>query len=234
MHPPATSPRLRAIGLAGLGALILSTSACGSADPSTDSSSGSSAGTASTTAAASPGAAPSGTAEEEQQRLEAKVVANAAPKDLTWLHPDAPSSWTRLKTEAGTLQWQPASSACVITLAQPAGLGTAKAPTSQQVVDKTVSQVARTVPGTPEPTVVKWGTQTVRARVTDLDATVSVTVAARRVRFTPQLEGLFYGYRAGDFALDLIVVCGKAQYDDVTGTSAFRSFTQGLTVTTSY
>ncbi len=132
------------------------------------------------------------------------------------------------------MQWQPTSSACVLTLAQPAGLGSAKEPTSQQVVDRAVSQVAGTTPGTRKPTVVKEGTLEVAARVTDLDATATVTVAARRVRFTPQVEGLFYGYRAGDFALDFFFVCGKGQFDDQTGTSAFQSFVQGLAVSTTY
>lgn len=69
-------------------------------------------------------------------------IITGTPTDVRWRVPAAPSSWKRLKTDPGEAQWQ-VGGPCVVSLFQPAGLGTAKEPTQEQVLDEYAKRTGR-------------------------------------------------------------------------------------------
>jgi hypothetical protein len=166
-----------------------------------------------------------------EEELQAKIVTGAPPKDLTWAVQPAPSDWRELKTEAGTRQWQVGDTRCIVTLNQPAGLGTDPKPTSEDVAKDYIGLSIKQAGATAElgPAVAQLFTNHVNA-----DA-VQVQSQFVGVPFTGSpgdVEGLAYGYRAGDFALRAIALCGGGEYADH-GTE-LEEFLKSLAAQTTY
>lgn len=165
------------------------------------------------------------------EELQAKLVAGAPPKDLTWVVPTVPSGWKELETEAGTRQWQVGELPCVVTVNQPAGLGTDPKPTSEDVakdyIGISVKQTGATADLGP-------ATQQLFTNHVNDDA-FEVQSQFIGVPFTGtpgDVEGLAYGYRAGDFALRAIALCGGGQY--ATQGMELEEFLKSLTARTTY
>lgn len=238
----------RAVGyvVAALAASALSGCNSGSPDvsaPSTAQSSGTSAAsnpssTGSTTLSATSGAAPtSGTASSGatlgQEELTAKIAAGAPPKNLTWRYPAPPKSWKRLKTDRGTMQWQ-VNSRCVVTLGQPAGLGTAASPDSEDVLEHTAEQNATALPGKPEPTYHDRKSRMVANFVDGLNGTSEVKMQESLVDYGTSVRSRIVAYRAGDFALTAVSVCGTPRLFASASKSEMDPFINTLQARTTY
>lgn len=158
----------------------------------------------------------------------------AAPRDLAWRYAAPPSTWRRISTQdaQGTTQWQVGTTRCGVSLSQPSGVGSAARPTSEDVVDKTVSDLATTVPGTPAPTVLQRGELLLPDRVAGRQGSEQVRFAARTASFGSGIQGYFLGYRDGDFALQLSAVCGQGAY--AARAAELQRFVRGLAAVTTY
>ena len=157
----------------------------------------------------------------------------AAPRDLAWRYAAPPSSWRRIGTQdaQGTTQWQVGTTRCGVSLSQPSGVGSAARPTSDDVADKAVSDLATTVPGTPTPTA-RRGELLLPDRVKGREGSTSVRFAARTASFGNGVQGYFLGYRDGDFALQLSAVCGQGAY--AARAAELQRFVRGLSAVTTY
>lgn len=170
---------------------------------------------------------------DEELAAAGAIVAGADPKNLTWslTDKDVPKEWRRVTAEPGALQWQVGTAKCVITLTQPAGLGTSARPDSAQVARDYAQRVADATGGlgeldepTPVPLDMDVNNGTAQSRAT-----------AMRAHFTGStkgVEGASYGYRAGDFALTAVAICGSGQYADQG--AALEKFIEDLTVGATY
>lgn len=146
-------------------------------------------------------------AQEDDDGLGGFVTGQA--KDLQWRFAEPPASWTRLESETGTVQWR-VGERCSVLLEQPAGLGTGRTPTREDVLERTVGRLESAV-GT------ELQRETGERRLpgeTNRDARLMVTFATAHVT-GGEVEGDVFAYRAGDFALTLTAACGAGEYDDV-------------------
>lgn len=180
-----------------------------------------------------PTGSPSSGTTGNQQDLEAKIVAGAPPKDLTWRYPRPPASWKKLKTDRGTMQWQVAGR-CVITLGQPAGLGTAATPDSRDVLEHTAEQNSTAFPGKPQPTYHGRRTRLVTNFVDGLQGTSQVTMQESLVHYGRSGRSRIVAYRSGDFALTAVSVCGTRQLFASASKSELDPFINKLQVRTTY
>lgn len=214
--------------LAAVTALTLT--ACGSdddpgssgkkADPTSESSSESSLGSPS-----------SESGDLSAEELQAKVVTGEPPKDLAWVVPTAPSEWRELDAETGTRQWQVGESRCVVTLNQPAGVGTSDSPTSEEVANDYATSGVSSAGGTAD---LEPATERLFPNHVNADA-VEVQSQFAGVHFTGtpgDIEGQAYGYRAGDFALRALALCGNGEYAD--HGPALEGFLETLAAQTTY
>lgn len=198
-------------------------------DPSATSSAPSSPTSSETSTSAAP---PSKTALSQQQLL-AKISAGAPPKDLTWRYPDPPTAWKKLKTDNGTLQWQ-LKGRCVITLGQPAGLGTKTTPDSQGVLEHTAEQTSTAFPGKPKPKYHDQKSRMVTNVVTGLNGKATVKTQESLVDYGKSIRSRTVAYRDGDFALTVVSLCGTPQLFASASKSDLDPFINKLQVRTTY
>jgi hypothetical protein len=207
-------------------ALMLTIGACGGSDGDQGSAP---AGTSSPTPTADPTpespAAPDGVDPDELGGIVA-----GAPKDVTWRVPAVPSSWKKLQTDPGELQWQIGDTACALTLSQPAGLGTGTAPTQEQVLDEFATRTGKATGSTLR--VGSRGT-TMLPLITGSTGSAASTKVSRATLSGGGVQGVIYAHRRGDFALVMTAICGKDAYAGVE-TSDIQPFVRQLAVQAEY
>lgn len=158
-----------------------------------------------------------------------KIIAGD-PTDVVWSLPDVPPSWEPQQTDPGEKQWR-VGDTCVVTLFQPAGLGTDVKPSQEDVLQEFAGRTRTSVGGTlevaaREPASFPLFTGTDGVRATTRLARASLTGPGG-------IEGEIYAYRSGDFALVANTMCGKGAFADV-DTSDFQPFIKGLGVSATY
>ncbi|KRA29430.1 MULTISPECIES: hypothetical protein [unclassified Nocardioides] len=165
-----------------------------------------------------------------EEELQAKIVTGAPPKELTWIIPSAPADWRELKAETGTRQWQVGDSRCIVTVNQPAGLGTGPTPTSEDVAKDYVGISVKQTGATAD---LEPATQQLFAnQVNSEDLQVQSEFAGVHFTGTSGLEGQSYGYRSGDFALRALALCGSGEYAD--HGAELEQFLRSLAARTTY
>jgi hypothetical protein len=208
-------------------ALMLTISACGGGD---DDQTSTPARTSSPTPTADPtpesSAAPDGVDSDDLGGIVA-----GAPKDVTWRVPAVPSSWKKLQTDPGELQWQIGATACAVTLSQPAGLGTGTTPTQEQVLDEFATRTGKATGSTLR--VGSRGTTMLPLITGSTGSTASTKVSRATLSGGDGVQGLIYAYRRGDFALVMTAVCGKDAYAGVEA-SDIEPFVRQLAVQAEY
>ncbi|MCL3819325.1 hypothetical protein [Aeromicrobium wangtongii] len=157
-------------------------------------------------------------------------IVGGTPTDVRWDVPQVPASWKSLPVGAGERQWQ-VGSACVVTLSQPAGLGTATEPTQEQVLDEYARRVGQAIGQNLEVTARTSSMLPLRTGNSAVTATTKVSHAT--LTGGDDVGGEVYAYRSGDFALTLTTVCGKGAFEE-THASAFQPFISGLGVEADY
>lgn len=172
----------------------------------------------------------SSTVPDEVDPDELGGIVAGAPTDVTWRVPTVPPSWKKLKTESGVLQWQIDDTPCAVTLSQPAGLGTATAPTQDQVLDEFATRTGKAAGSTLD--VGSRGT-TMLPLITGSTGMTASTKVSRATLAGGDVQGVIYAYRSGDFALVMTAVCGKGAYDGVE-TSDIQPFVRQLAVKAEY
>ncbi|HWC21174.1 MAG TPA: hypothetical protein VG502_02630 [Flexivirga sp.] len=198
------------------------------ASPTTSASTGS---TPSSSSASGTSSHSSGT--PSQQELVAKIAAGAPPKDLTWRYPHPPAAWKKLKTDPGTLQWQ-LKGRCVITLGQPAGLGTAKTPDSRGVLEHTAEQNSSAFPGKPAPKYHGRKSRMVTNFVDGLNGTSQVKMQESLVDYGKSIRSRMIAYRNGDFALTVTSLCATPELFATASKSDLDPFINKLQARTTY
>lgn len=163
----------------------------------------------------------------------AKIAAGAPPKDLTWRYPAPPKTWKKLSSDRGTMQWQ-VKGRCVVTLGQPAGLGKAKTPDSQDVLEHTAEQNSSAFPGKPKPKYHDRKTRMVTNFVDGLNGTSKVKMQESLVDYGTSVRSRIVAYRAGDFALTATSVCGTPQLFKAVSKSDLDPFINKLQARTTY
>jgi hypothetical protein len=157
-------------------------------------------------------------------------IVGGTPKDVRWGVPKVPAAWKSLPVGAGERQWQ-VGPQCVITLSQPAGLGTSTEPTQEQVLDAYAQRVGKALG---QPLQVTERTSSMFALRTGSDAMTATTkVSHGRLSGGNGVGGEVYAYRRGDFALTLTTVCGDNAFED-TNASELRPFISALAVEEDY
>ncbi|WP_446665926.1 hypothetical protein [Flexivirga sp. B27] len=212
-------------------------SGSGSSGPSTSgteapdsSAAGRTAGTSTSGSASAPTSGSASTLSADE--VQAKIVAGAPPKDLTWLHPKTPSSWQKLKTDgAGTLQWR-VEDTCVVTLDQPAGLGTKRTPTSEQVLEHTAEQTASALSAS-APKYHDRKTRMVPNVIVGFNGSAKVQMAQSLVDYG-KARSRIVAYRKGDFALTAQSICGDAKTFSSASKSEIDPFIDKLQARTRY
>lgn len=131
------------------------------------------------------------------------------------------------------MQWQ-VEGTCVITLGQPAGLGTGRTPDSQGVLEHTAEQNATAFPGKPEPTYHDQKSRMVTNFVDGLNGASKVRMRESLVDYGTSVRSRIVAYRAGDFALTATSVCGTPQLFTTTSKSDLDPFINQLQVRTTY
>ncbi len=145
-------------------ALVLGLGACSSGDDKRDDPPKASSATTSSGAS--------------QDEMIGKFVAGEPPRDVTWMSGQPPADWKKLDAETGTAQWQIADTRCIITITQPAGLGSEDNPTDDELADE---QVRRLVEASKAKNVTtpEEGTVMVPAKINDLDDRVEQKFTTR-------------------------------------------------------
>ncbi len=211
-------------------ALMVSIGACGGGSGGSDTDRASTpARTSSATPTADATPASPTTPSEVDDDL-AGIVAGA-PKDVTWRVPAVPSSWKKLSTDPGELQWQVRDAPCAVTLAQPAGLGTDTAPTQEQVLDDFANRTGKAAGAT-----LRLGSRgTTMLPLLSGSSGVTATTKVSRATLSggDGVQGIIYAYRSGDFALVMTAICGKGAYPGIE-TSDVRPFVRQLAVKAEY
>ena len=182
-----------------------------------------------------PSSSPSST-NASQEELQAKIVANSPPTNLTWALPKAPANWKKQETEPGVMQWQVGSQPCVVTISQPKGVGEAKEPTSDQVVIHEFQKIQRgvsTAGATAQPKVISADTVMVKNIVTGLDGETMTKFSTGGADFGNGAEARVRAHRSGDFALIASAVCGKGLMPKVYDTE-IEPFMSSLVARTTY
>lgn len=240
----------RAVAVAAAGVLTVALAACndGSSGAVTSPPSGSGSSGSSTTSSESPqsskspepsasatssSTAPTGTASSTLNAadIQAKIVAGTPPKDLTWRYPAPPTSWQKLKTDDGTLQWK-VRGKCVVTLSQPAGIGTNKTPTSGQVLEHTAEQTSSAFPGT-KPKYHDRTTRMVPNVIDGFNGTAKVQMEESLVDYG-KIRSRIVAYRKGDYALTAQSVCGDANLFKTASKTELDPFIDKLQAHTKY
>ena len=209
-------------------ALMLTIGACGGGDSGGDEDAQASdpAPKSSPTSSATSSAAP-----DEVDPDELGGIVAGAPKDVTWRVPAVPSSWKKGQTDPGELQWQIGSTACAVSLSQPAGLGTAPTPTQDEVLDEFATRTSKAVGSTLR--VGSRGTTMLPLITGSTDTTASTKVSRATLSGGDGVQGVIYAYRRGDFALVMTAICGKGAYGDVEA-SDIQPFVRQLAVKAEY
>ena len=158
-------------------------------------------------------------------------IVAGAPKDVTWRVPSVPSSWKKLQTETGVLQWQLGDAPCAVTLSQPAGLGTATAPTQEQVLDEFATRTGEAAGSTLR--VGSRDTMMLPLITGSTGMSASTKVSRATLSGGDGVQGVIYAYRSGDFALVMTAVCGKGAYGGVEA-SDIQPFVRQLAVRAEY
>ena len=217
-------------------ALMLTIGACGGGDSGggEDDQASTPTRTSSPTPTADPAptsSATSSAAPDEVDPDELGGIVAGAPKDVTWRVPSVPSSWKKLQTETGVLQWQLGDAPCAVTLSQPAGLGTATAPTQEQVLDEFATRTGKAAGST-----LRVGSRdtTMLPLITgSTGMSASTKVSRATLSGGDGVQGVIYAYRSGDFALVMTAVCGKGAYGGVEA-SDIQPFVRQLAVRAEY
>ncbi|GAB2969742.1 hypothetical protein [Nocardioides montaniterrae] len=209
------------LGTLAAALLALSCAACGSG--------GGSALSKSPSSPSGPGGESTSTTGDDTG-LTAKLVAGVPPKDLTWSVPrEVPADWHQLRTETGTLQWQIGTSRCTVTLNQPSGLGTRKAPDSDQIASDYAADAGRSLK---MKLTISTPTQRMFANHVNKGAAEAQSqLSVVELHSASGVEGEALGYRAGDYALRALGVCGT---DWAEHRSAIEQFFSALGANTTY
>jgi hypothetical protein len=210
-------------------ALMLTIGACGGGAGDDDQ-----ASTPTRTSSPTPAADPtpeSSAAPAEVDPDELGGIVAGAPKDVTWRVPAVPSSWKKLPTDPGEVQWQIGDTACAVTLSQPAGLGTGTAPTQEQVLDEFATRTGKAAGSTLR--VGSRGTTMLPLITGSTGSTASTKVSRATLSGSGGVQGVIYAYRRGDFALVMTAICGKDAYAGVE-TSDVQPFVRQLAVQAEY
>lgn len=210
--------------------LMLMIGACGGGDGREGDQAPTPTRTSSPTPPADPVPESSSAAPDEVVPDELGGIVAGAPKDVTWRVPSVPSSWKKLQTETGVLQWQMGDTPCAVTLSQPAGLGTATTPTQEQVLDEFATRTGKAAGSTLR--VGSRGT-TMLPLITGSAGTTASTRVSRATLSGGDVQGVIYAYRSGDFALVMTAVCGKDTYEGVEA-SDIQPFVRQLAVNAEY
>jgi hypothetical protein len=209
-------------------ALVLSIGACGGGDGGSDDDQASTpARTSSTTSSSSP----SPTAPDEIDADELGGIVAGTPEDVTWRVPAVPSSWKKLPTDPGELQWQIRDTPCAVTLSQPAGLGTGPTPTQEEVLDMYATRTGKAAGSTLR--LGSRGTTMLPLVSGSTGITASTKVSRATLAGGDGVQGIIYAYRSGDFALVMTAICGQAAYPGVEA-SDVRPFVRQLAVKADY
>lgn len=208
-------------------ALMVSIGACGGGSGGSDDDR---ASTPDRTSSA-PTPSPSPTMTDEVDADDLAGIVSGTPKDVTWRVPAVPSSWKKLPTDPGELQWQIGDTPCAVTLSQPAGLGTDPTPTQEQVLDEYATRTGKAAGST-----LRLGSQgtTMLPLVSGSKGLTATTKVSRATLSGGDgVQGIIYAYRSGDFALVMTAICGQASYPGVE-TSDIRPFVRQLAVKAEY
>ncbi|MGJ9412621.1 hypothetical protein ACHAAC_07905 [Aeromicrobium sp. CF4.19] len=176
---------------------------------------------------AEPSPSPSATDSLDEEGL-AGVISDD-PEDVTWGVGEVPGSWRQLETGDGEAQWQ-VTERCLLTLFQPAGLGSDPSPTQDEVLDDYATRLGESVSGGLQ--VAERGTEMFPVR-SNVEGTMSSKVARAELRGGDGVAGEIIAHRSGDFALVTMTLCADGSFDEVDA-SDFQPFIDDLVIEATY
>lgn len=152
------------------------------------------------------------------------------PTDLKWRLPEVPTSWKRLQTGAGEGQWQ-VGRTCVVSLFQPAGIGKAKEPTQDQVLDEYAKRTGKALGTSLD--VSGRDTSMFPLVVDAKDLSAKTKVSHAKLTGAKRVEGEIWAHRSGDFAVVATTFCGQDAFAE-TNASDFEPFISKLAIAATY
>ncbi|QIK62007.1 hypothetical protein G7068_01390 [Leucobacter viscericola] len=145
----------------------------------------------------------------------ASLLAGAPPTDMLWAFPDSmPKGWSQLPIddEPGVVQVK-VSSTCLIDFRQPANMGLESTPESATVAHDVATEFGEKGLGV---AVTVSPLDPVKIGASINEGKLSSELDFARVRFTvpdnPEVEGVVYALRDGDFALIASAMCGGGEF----------------------
>lgn len=150
----------------------------------------------------------------EDMELLAKVTAGAAPEDLVWSLPtNLPAGWERKDIPDEAVVQMHVSPRCIIQFRQPMGFDDPDTPDSAGVAEGFSEELGQAAFDT-QVTVVQEQPAMLEATINDgaMGGQFSFAKAGFTAEAEPELGGTTYAYRAGDFALIAVALCGGGEY----------------------
>lgn len=150
----------------------------------------------------------------EDLELIAKLTAGTPPEDLVWSLPtNVPAGWELEEIPDEAVVQVTVSERCIIQFRQPMGFTDPKTPDSAGVVESFTQELGQAAFGT-QVTIVPEKPVMFDAVINSgaMNAQFSFAVAGFTAEAEPELGGTTYAYRAGDFALIAVAVCGGSEY----------------------
>lgn len=154
------------------------------------------------------------TFEGEDLELLGKVTAGEAPEDLLWIFPaQLPDGWTVKRIADEAVSQVTVSERCIISFHQPQGYSDPKTPDSAGVAEDFTEELGREAFDT-QVTVVQEKPAMLNAIINEgaMEARFSFAKAGFTSEKVPELGGTTYAYRAGEFALIAVAVCGGGEF----------------------
>jgi len=175
-----------------------------------------------------------GTDAAEHARIRAARDAHKPPKDLTWLAPPTPKSWTKVREQSdGWKQWH-VTPGCNIDLWQFSKVHKdPRAKNSRGLVTMTAENYSVVFPGKPKPVYRHRGTVKVVGFVTGIPDIRKVTMAEAIVDYG-KARAEIIGYRDGDWAISYTSYCPTVASFKKVSASDFNAFRDKLAEQTTY